>query len=937
MFKSVSFYGAFNRQTGYGFHACQFVEQLEKLIPVFKNQEGGDISITLADVVTASQINIRRAYPSLLYVAWESTEYPVDFLKKLALYDGLLVVSEWQRACSIAQGIPEEFVRVIPEGINPAIFRPQRVVEQSIFNFLHIGQWQARKSTLEICQAFLTAFPNNPDVRLFLAADTNFPSDNYKSTKERMIGFGVNDSRIIPIPFTEHLDDGKLLNLLSKTHCYVSCSRSEGWGMSSLIAMACGIPTIIESWGGSTEYSTGAIPVKNKGTIKPFGIYGNWDVPGQWGDPDYEDLVSKLKYVRTNYSKEKSAANSLSAAVREKFSWEAAAKKAYSILEELSPKVEAVSNIRNAIFFVDCWPDSQAKMNTLVETIDQIHTFGYPVLVSSHYPLPSSIAEKCDFYLYEKQDIMSGEDKPIYWRHQADGAIEEKECGKEYQGVAALNCARNAVDFCKDRYDWIYQLCADMEVDLEDWLGKVNSSTKPMVFMAYEGKKDGFGGGLWAARSDMADKCFPRLSSWKEYADRFPDVRFVAERWLFNHISSIVNIEDSVEWIECDTQNRFDNVDRGVWDDDVFHINFVDGAFLNIAGLSNREYDVTFSTSDNPNVYTLKQKVGTWSKPSIKYYKDWIIQAHLDGELKFEHKIDLSDKRVLISLGSKALGDTISWMPYVEEFRKKHNCHVICSCWWGHIFDYPEIEFVNPGTAVSDIYATYSVGCFDGQLDLNVADWRRTPLQKVAADILGVEYSPIQAKLKYHKPDIKRKKPYICFSEFSTMRGKFWNREGGWQNIINYLHGLGYACISVSVEQTTLENVIKHNGQSIEQTIADIAGADFYVGLNHGPIWIAHALGIPAIMITGVSEEFNDFPNPYRIAVDSGCRPCFNDTSIPIDRGFDWCHNQNKYICTKLITEETVIQTIDRLREDLCLFQFPKTKTDRSRLEHQME
>ena len=924
MFKSVVFHGNLNNQTGYGIHASNFTRELNKLIPVDINGENGDIHISLFDVVTASQVDIRHPYPSILYNVWESTEYPAAFLNKFKLYDYLWVPSEWQKACSIAQGIPEEQIFVVPEGINPDIFKPQSAVEQPTFNFLHIGQWQPRKSTVEICQAFLSAFPNNPDVRLFLAADTNFPSDNYKSTEERLVGFGVADPRIISVPFEEHLNDEKLLNLLAKTHCYVSCSRSEGWGMSSLIAMACGIPTIVESWGGSTEYSETALRVRNKGTIKPFGIYGNWDVPGQWGDPDYEDLVSKLEHVYMNYTQERLIANQFAIIVREKFSWEAAAKKAYSILEELSPKVEAVSNSRNAIFFVDCWPDSQAKMDTLIETIDQIHTFGYPVLVSSHYPLPPSIIERCDFYLYEKQDIMSGEDKPIYWRHKADGTIDEKECGREYQGVAALNCARNAIDFCKDKYDWIYQLCADMEVDLEDWLGKVNSTSKSMVFMAYEGKKDGFGGGLWAARSDMADKCFPRLSSWKEYADMFPDVRFVAERWLFNHVSSIVDIEENVQWIECDTQNRFDNVDRGVWDDDVFHVNFVDGPFLNIAGLSNREYDVTFSTSDNPNVYTLKQKVGVWSKPSIKYYKDWIIQAHLDGELKFEHVINLSDKRVMISLGSKALGDTISWMPYVEEFRKKHNCHVICSCWWGHIFDYPEIEFVNPGTAVSDIYAAYAVGCFDGQLDLNVADWRRTPLQKVAADILGIEYSPVRAKLKYRNPDIKRKKPYICFSEFSTMRGKFWNREGGWQNIINYLHGLGYDCISISVEQTSLENVVKHNGQSIEQTIADIAGAEFYVGLNHGPIWLAYALGVPAIMITGMSEEFNDFPNPYRITVDSGCNPCFNDISIPIDRGFDWCHNDNKYVCTKLITEEMVINTIGRLREDLYLIQSPE-------------
>jgi hypothetical protein len=69
-------------------------------------------------------------------------------------------------------------------------------------------------------------------------------------------------------------------------------------------------------------------------------------------------------------------------------------------------------------------------------------------------------------------------------------------------------------------------------------------------------------------------------------------------------------------------------------------------------------------------------------------------------------------------------------------------------------------------------------------------------------------------------------------------------------------------------------------------------------------------------MISGVSEEWNDFPNPYRVSVDV-CRPgCFNDPSIPIDRGWDFCPRKKNYACTREITEEMVIETIDRLRKD---------------------
>jgi hypothetical protein len=71
-------------------------------------------------------------------------------------------------------------------------------------------------------------------------------------------------------------------------------------------------------------------------------------------------------------------------------------------------------------------------------------------------------------------------------------------------------------------------------------------------------------------------------------------------------------------------------------------------------------------------------------------------------------------------------------------------------------------------------------------------------------------------------------------------------------------------------------------------------------------------------MITGVSEEWNDVPNPYRVSVKvAGCEPCFNDLKVPISRDWDWCYNKDeRFACTKQITVEMVKATIDKLRSD---------------------
>jgi hypothetical protein len=68
----------------------------------------------------------------------------------------------------------------------------------------------------------------------------------------------------------------------------------------------------------------------------------------------------------------------------------------------------------------------------------------------------------------------------------------------------------------------------------------------------------------------------------------------------------------------------------------------------------------------------------------------------------------------LITFESKSLGDTLAWMPYVEEFRKKYNVEIVCSTFWNKLFreTYTDIKFVKPGSVVNNIYAQYRLGLF---------------------------------------------------------------------------------------------------------------------------------------------------------------------------------------------------------------------------------
>ena len=263
-------------------------------------------------------------------------------------------------------------------------------------------------------------------------------------------------------------------------------------------------------------------------------------------------------------------------------------------------------------------------------------------------------------------------------------------------------------------------------------------------------------------------------------------------------------------------------------------------------------------------------------------------------------------------MGSKALGDTIAWIPYFEEFRKKHKCHIIASGWWNNLFAYPEIEFVESGSAHKDIYAVYEIGCFDGQKFKNPRDWRTVRMQEIATDILGLKYKEIKPRMK-EGPAFHYDKPHVCFSEHSTMKAKLWNREGGWQAVVNALNDMDYKVVSISKEPTGLKNVVARNNRPMEETIATMRGADFYIGLGAGPSWLAWALNLPVVMISGFSEPWCEFNNRFRVYTPDGCGGCFNDTTVKFDRGWDWCGRKKDFICTKEISPAMVIEKIEDL------------------------
>lgn len=284
----------------------------------------------------------------IAYTVWEKDKYPENFFKRLCEYDELWVPTNWQKQNSIKQGYPAEKIEVVPEGVDVNLFHPENKQSFEKFTFMIFGKWEYRKSTEEMIRAFLEEFKDE-DVQLILSADNDFSEDGL-STWSRLKKYNLKSDKIKII---HSISKQEYADYLKKGNVFLSCSRSEGWNLPLIEAMACGTPSLYSNWGAQLEYADGlGVPVKAE------------ESEDGYCEPDFEDFKNKMREVYENYTDFKEAALSDVEKIQE-FSWENAAKKAqkilrkdksqisYNFLNGSFVEIKGFKNKKNSIEFID--------------------------------------------------------------------------------------------------------------------------------------------------------------------------------------------------------------------------------------------------------------------------------------------------------------------------------------------------------------------------------------------------------------------------------------------------------------------------------------------------------------------------------------------------------------------------------------------------------
>ena len=354
--------------------------------------------------------------------------------------------------------------------------------------------------------------------------------------------------------------------------------------------------------------------------------------------------------------------------------------------------------------------------------------------------------------------------------------------------------------------------------------------------------------------------------------------------------------------------------------------NFIDGAYIEVRSSRPGRFRVEIRNSADELEYSTAIGENMWCKTNRKYAEEYrcTVWEEATGKCLYDRRYNPSGKRVYIALDSKSVGDTMAWFPYAEEFRKKWGCKVICSTFWNRLFvdQYPEIEFVEPGTAVPNIYAQYKIGLYfnsEGKpnMDMHRSDPTKVSLLKLCSDILGLEYREVRPKIR--KPKVEKKKR-VGIGLHSTAQAKYWNNPTGWQEVADFLISRGYEVVILSKEGDGYmgnffpKGASKMKENSFEDLIENMLSCEFFIGISSGLSWLAWSLEIPTVLISGFTgDDLEPKEGVVRISNKSVCNDCWSRHKF--DPGdWNWCPDHKgtprQFECSKSITGNMVIGRI---------------------------
>ena len=348
---------------------------------------------------------------------------------------------------------------------------------------------------------------------------------------------------------------------------------------------------------------------------------------------------------------------------------------------------------------------------------------------------------------------------------------------------------------------------------------------------------------------------------------------------------------------------------------------------------------VRLSDLDTANVLFESELKAGRVNSTKRYYVRFRLEIWQQGESVLVHDYCAADRDVLLRFAVDSLGDPLAWFAYAVKFQERHGCRLTCTMSSKIIAllrdSYPNITFLpEPEVAPEHFYATYTFALYYTQgviydhKDCVPCDFRYVGLHRAAGYILGVDPAEEPPRIVLADDSRPIAEPYVCIAVQSSFQSKYWNNPTGWSEIVSFLKDAGYRVVCIDQKPMHGKGLVwNHIPHGVEDQTGDrpllerarwLKHAEFFIGLSSGLSWLAWAMGIPVVMISGMTHPTNEFATPYRVINYHACNSCWNDPLAAFDR-FDFMtcprhkDTPRQFECTRLITAEHVRATIQRM------------------------
>jgi glycosyltransferase involved in cell wall biosynthesis len=293
---------------------------------------------------------------------WEYTAHRKDFLEIFHQAEEIWTPSNYSRKTFIDSGIEPNKVQIIPNGIDPEVFKPNgnkyNLKTKKKLKLLFIGGSIMRKGIDILLNVYFNIFERSDDVCLVIkdfGSDTFYQGQNISDKlKEYQNNINLPEIELI----NENLTQDEMVSLYRSCDVFISPYRGEGFCLPALEAMACGLPVVVTEGGATDDFVDESCGWLVPAEYQAIGDNLNGkETQGEvgWLLPDQKVLGFIMKEISVNPSKLFSMGLIGSFRARKYWTWRNSTLKVFSRIDALYGTKLANKALKNLPEFNDDW------------------------------------------------------------------------------------------------------------------------------------------------------------------------------------------------------------------------------------------------------------------------------------------------------------------------------------------------------------------------------------------------------------------------------------------------------------------------------------------------------------------------------------------------------------------------------------------------------